>query len=121
MPEEDPLVWRVRSPFAGKGLSVAVFEGVELKGPVDKCCGEGLMPDALDALEELGVEIPAGAGMPIGGVQFIECGHAADARFSGQTGAGVRRTTLHSILTDHCVRLGSQLRSRPTSSWAYTP
>jgi flavin-dependent dehydrogenase len=97
--------------FRRQGLSVAVFEGVASKGPVDKCCGEGLMPDALDALEELGVEIPAGARMPIGGVRFIECGHAADARFSGQTGAGVRRTTLHSILTDHAREAGAQLFS----------
>jgi flavin-dependent dehydrogenase len=92
-----------------KGLRVAVFEGVDSKGPVDKCCGEGLMPDALDALGELGVEIPASAKMPIGGVRFIECGHAAEARFFGQTGAGVRRTTLHSILIDHAREAGASL------------
>ena len=65
-----------------KGLRVAVFEGVARTDAIDKCCGEGLMPDALDALSELGVEIPASARMPVGGVRFIECGHAAEARFS---------------------------------------
>ena len=89
-----------------KGLSVAVFEGVSPSPAIDKCCGEGLMPDALEALGELGVELPASARMPIAGVRFIECGHAAEARFSGQTGAGVRRTTLHAALMEHARRAG---------------
>jgi flavin-dependent dehydrogenase len=92
-----------------KGLRVAVFEGVAPTKAVDKCCGEGLMPDALEALGELGVEIPASARMPVGGVRFIECGHAAEARFFGQTGAGVRRTTLHSILMEHAREAGALL------------
>jgi len=92
-----------------KGLSVAVFEGVAPTKSVDKCCGEGLMPDALEALGELGVEIPASARMPVGGVRFIECGHAAEARFFGQTGAGVRRTTLHAILLEHAREAGALL------------
>jgi flavin-dependent dehydrogenase len=103
-----------------KGLSVAVFEGVASKGPVDKCCGEGLMPDALEALGELGVEIPASARMPIGGVRFIECGHAAEARFFGQIGAGVRRTTLHSILMEHAREAGALLYfGRPVRGLAF--
>jgi menaquinone-9 beta-reductase len=91
-----------------KGLSVAVFEGVAA-GAIDKCCGDGLMPEALEALEELGVELPASAKMPIGGVRFIECGHVAEARFSHQTGAGVRRTTLHSVLMDHAREAGASI------------
>jgi len=42
-----------------KGLSVAVFEGVLPAAAIDKCCGEGLMPEALDALGELGIDRPA--------------------------------------------------------------
>jgi 2-polyprenyl-6-methoxyphenol hydroxylase-like FAD-dependent oxidoreductase len=84
-----------------KGLRVAIFEGVAPAAAIDKCCGEGLMPDALEALTELGVEIPSSSRMPIQGVRFLECGHAAEARFAGQTGAGVRRTTLSSVLLDH--------------------
>jgi flavin-dependent dehydrogenase len=88
-----------------KGLSVAVFEGVLPAAAIDKCCGEGLMPEALDALAELGIERPA-ASMPIAGVRFIECGHAAEARFSGQTGAGVRRTALHAVLLEYARQAG---------------
>jgi menaquinone-9 beta-reductase len=92
-----------------KGLSVAVFEGVRPANAIDKCCGEGLMPDALDALSELGIELPASARMPVAGVRFIECGHAAEARFFHQTGAGVRRATLSSILMDHARQAGVEL------------
>jgi len=96
-----------------QGLSVAVFEGVRpaeaLSGAIDKCCGEGLMPDALEALEKLGVELRTSARMPIAGVRFIECGHRAEARFANQTGAGVRRTTLHSILLEHAREAGASI------------
>ena len=88
-----------------KGLSVAVFEGVLPAAAIDKCCGEGLMPEALDALGELGIDRP-GASVPISGVCFVECGHAAEARFSGQAGAGLRRTALSSMLMDHARRAG---------------
>jgi flavin-dependent dehydrogenase len=92
-----------------KGLSVAVFEGIAFDAPIDKCCGEGLMPDAVEALRELGIELPSSATMPVSGVRFIECGHAAEARFSNQTGAGLRRTALHSILTEHARQAGVSL------------
>lgn len=88
-----------------KGHRVAVFEGVALAAAIDKCCGEGLMPDALDALGELGVKLSA-ARMPIAGVRFVESGHAAEARFSGQIGAGVRRTTLSSALLEDARQAG---------------
>jgi flavin-dependent dehydrogenase len=97
-----------------KGLSVAVFEGVAATDAIDKCCGEGLMPEALDALRELGVELPVSSKMPIAGVCFIECGHAAEARFSNQPGAGMRRTTLSSILMDYTRESGASIYfSRP--------
>lgn len=92
-----------------KGLSVAVFDGVAPTEAIDKCCGEGLMPDALEALSELGVELPASAKMPVGGVRFNECGHAAEARFVNQTGAGIRRTTLSSVLMEHAREAGASI------------
>jgi 2-polyprenyl-6-methoxyphenol hydroxylase-like FAD-dependent oxidoreductase len=92
-----------------KGLRVAVFEGVPPTNAIDKCCGEGLMPDALEALDALGIELTASKNMPIAGVRFIECGHAAEARFLHQTGAGVRRTTLHATLLEHARGAGVEL------------
>jgi flavin-dependent dehydrogenase len=91
-----------------KGFSVAVFEGVAAATAIDKCCGEGLMPEGVEALSELGVELPPGR-MPIAGVRFNECGHAAEARFSNQTGAGMRRTTLSAVLLEHAREAGAAL------------
>lgn len=92
-----------------KGLSVAIFEGVAPTAAIDKCCGEGLMPEALEALSELGVELPPSVSMPVAGVRFVECGHAAEARFTNQMGAGVRRTTLSSLLIEHARAAGAEL------------
>lgn len=38
------------------GLSVVLLE--QRSGPIDKACGEGLMPSALRNLRELGVDVP---------------------------------------------------------------
>jgi menaquinone-9 beta-reductase len=95
-----------------KGLNVAVFEGVA--GCIDKCCGEGLMPDALAALRELGMILPPSAGASMGGVRFLDGDVVAEARFPQQNGIGVRRTVLHSLLEDHARQAGVEIfRGKP--------
>ena len=89
-----------------KGLAVAVFEGVSSPTAIDKCCGEGLMPDAIDALRQLGITLPSSMGMPIGGIRFLDGETLAEARFPRQAGAGVRRTALHSLLAQHTEQAG---------------
>ena len=78
---------------ARAGLSVTVFE--PRRAPIDKACGEGLMPGAVRALEELGVS-PKGA--PLRGIRYLRDGHRAEAPFRSGPGRGVRRTTLHAAL-----------------------
>ena len=52
-----------------QGFSVAVADGA---GPsIDKACGEALMPDAVTALERLGVAVPATDACRLGGVRFL--------------------------------------------------
>lgn len=102
-----------------KGLRAAVFEGVRTTPAVDKCCGEGLMPEAGEALRELGVELNGCVRMPVGGIRFIECGHAAEARFRGQKGVGMRRTALHSALMEHARAAGVSIHfGRPVRGLA---
>ena len=43
-----------------KGMRVRVVDGAV--PPIDKACGEGLMPDALKGLAEPGVRLPEGGG-----------------------------------------------------------
>ncbi len=76
-----------------QGLSVIVAEPRE--APIDKACGEGLMPGGLTELASLGVDP---VGMPLRGIAYLSEHRRAEARFSAQPGRGVRRTTLHAAL-----------------------
>jgi len=58
-----------------RGLSVIVADGAI--PPIDKPCGEGLMPDGLAGLHELGVEIPADEVYPFRGIRFVSSGKEA--------------------------------------------
>ncbi len=78
---------------ARAGLDVAVCE--KRAGVVDKACGEGLMPGALQALHRLGVDPP---GHDIAGIVYRQHEHVANARFPGGPGRGVRRTALQAAL-----------------------
>lgn len=76
-----------------QGLSVIVAEPRD--GPIDKACGEGLMPGGLAELTSLGVDP---VGMPFHGIAYVSERRQAQARFRGGPGRGVRRTTLHAAL-----------------------
>lgn len=84
------------------GLSVVVCE--PRAAPVDKACGEGLMPGAVRALERLGVR-PEGA--PFVGIRYVAGSRAAEHRFSAGPGLGVRRTALHEALALRAGELGA--------------
>ncbi len=88
-----------------KGLGVIVADGASM--PIDKPCGEGLMPDGLAALERLGVTIPEESSFPFRGIRFLASGLGVDAAFpNGEAGRGVRRTVLHRLLAEHAASLG---------------
>ncbi len=78
---------------ARRGLSVVVLEPRD--GPVDKACGEGLMPSAVSALADLGVDP---VGQPLKGIRYLAGGRSAQADFRDGAGRGVRRTVLHAAL-----------------------
>jgi flavin-dependent dehydrogenase len=90
-----------------KGFRVAVAEC--RRPPIDKACGEGLMPDGLAALRDLGVEIGPARGYAFPGIRFVEGGLAAEARFPGGCGLGLRRTTLHEAMAQQAARAGIEL------------
>jgi flavin-dependent dehydrogenase len=104
------------------GLTVAVVE--PRTGPIDKACGEGLMPGAVPLLERLGVQPH---GHPLLGVGYysakvpvpVESARSAgnirperahswevEHRFARGSGLGVRRTVLHAALAERAVELG---------------
>jgi flavin-dependent dehydrogenase len=83
------------------GLSATVVE--PRTGPVDKACGEGLMPRAVEALARLGVDP---VGRPIAGIAYVRDHLRAEHRFAGDPGRGVRRTVLHAALAARAEELG---------------
>lgn len=78
---------------ARAGLDTVIAE--PRRAPVDKACGEGLMPGAVRALAALGLEAP---GHPITGIRYIQGSHQVQAAFRCGLGLGARRTDLHGVL-----------------------
>ncbi len=83
------------------GLEVVVVEPRE--GPIDKACGEGLMPDALARLNALGIDPP---GFAFAGIRYRSGSRTAEARFTAGPGRGVRRTVLHDAMRSRALDLG---------------
>jgi flavin-dependent dehydrogenase len=83
------------------GLDVTVVEPRD--GPIDKACGEGLMPGALPELGRLGVDPD---GMPFVGIAYLDGKRRVEHRFDGGPGRGVRRTVLHAALRERAVAAG---------------
>lgn len=86
---------------ARAGLSVTVAE--PRTAPIDKACGEGVMPAAVRRLAALGV---TPEGYPLRGIRYVGPTHQADARFARGPGLGVRRTALHAALAARAAALG---------------
>jgi flavin-dependent dehydrogenase len=90
-----------------KGFHVAVAD--VSRPPIDKACGEGLMPESLQALRDLGVTFEPEQSFHFRGVRFVEGRTSVAANFPGTSGIGVRRTCLHRLLVDRASDLGVSL------------
>ena len=89
---------------ARAGLEVVVVE--RRHGPVDKACGEGLMPHAVELLRGLGVDAP---GKPFHGITYLDGHRRVTGLFRGGAGRGVRRTALHAGLLEAAMAAGVRL------------
>src|ERR1043166_1446752 len=76
-----------------QGLRVVVLEAA--RPPIDKACGEGLMPDTLAALRRLGIDILPEHGALLTGIRFVAGECSVEAAFPDGAGVGVRRPLLH--------------------------
>jgi flavin-dependent dehydrogenase len=92
-----------------RGLTATVVENSQ--PPIDKACGEGLLPEATAALHELGVELGQAETAPFRGIRFIEQGAAdVDAVFRNGPARGMRRRRLHEVLIARAEQLDVELR-----------
>ena len=99
---------------ARAGLDVVVCE--KRHGIIDKACGEGLMPGAVHALHQLGIDPP---GHDITGITYRQGGDGGDvvatAEFRHGPGRGVRRTVLHEAMRAATHALGVVIRPGPVT------
>ncbi len=91
-----------------KGCNVTVAD--RIVPPADKACGEGLMPDAVAALSNLGVLISAADSFPFLGIRFLDRGAVVEAKFPVGCARGLRRTTLHRMMIEQADAVGVHLR-----------
>lgn len=100
-----------------RGMRVTVADGN--RPPIDKPCGEGLLPDSRAAAERIGIQIPESIGYEFRGVRFHGERHKVEADFPQGRGIGVRRTALHRLLIGTAERAGVDLRwETPVSRFA---
>ncbi|HSS48335.1 MAG TPA: NAD(P)/FAD-dependent oxidoreductase [Thermoanaerobaculia bacterium] len=97
------LATAIRARLAG--LDATVID--RARPPIDKACGEGLMPDAVARLREIGVEP---RGFPFRGIRYLDGNLVAEGHFPGSGGLGVRRTELHAALVRRAQAVGVDLR-----------
>src|ERR1700680_2499172 len=89
------------------GMSARVVE--RSRPPIDKACGEGLMPDAVARLGELGVALAPGEGWRFRAIRYLEGETVAEGVFPRAGGLGVRRLHLHQALARRAAELGVEL------------
>lgn len=90
-----------------KGFQVTVADGGQ--PPLDKPCGEGMMPGTLAALHDLGVNIPPAAGFAFSGIRFIDGRVQAQASFPHGLAIGMRRPLLHQMMVETAHACGVNL------------
>lgn len=90
-----------------KGLDVLLADA--LRPPIDKACGEGLMPDAQKDLAGLGIRAGREDGAAFDGIAFLAGCHTVAAHFQHGSGIGIRRLRLHALLVERCEELGVRL------------
>ncbi len=98
---------------ARRGLNTVVLERGTT--PMDKACGEGLMPSGLAVLERLGARELLGPDgcAPFVGIRYVqEDGSGVEGRLPEPGGLGVRRVALAAALAGRARTVGVELRER---------
>ncbi|MFN7145984.1 MAG: FAD-dependent monooxygenase, partial [Myxococcota bacterium] len=112
------LAVAIEAALAGKRAVVVE----RCRGPVDKACGEGLMPPGVARLRAMGVEVPAWGSHPFTGIRYVDGDVVADGLFAEGPGLGVRRLALSEAMRARAVALGTTiLEGTEALGWAEDP
>jgi flavin-dependent dehydrogenase len=89
------------------GLRVIVADRAQ--PPIDKACGEGLMPDSLAVLARLGVSLEGCETGTFRGIRFVGPESSVAAEFPQGRGLGVRRVLLHQLFVEQAHQCGVEM------------
>ncbi|WP_437680030.1 NAD(P)/FAD-dependent oxidoreductase [Sorangium sp. So ce131] len=95
---------------AQRGREVVVLD--QAAWPIDKACGEGVMPEGCRALAELGVlsAIDPAERAPLEGIRYLRAdGLCVEAPLPAPGGMAVRRTALSAALSERARAAGARL------------
>jgi len=87
-----------------RGLEVLVVD--RSQPPIDKACGEGLMPDGVCRLEAMGVDLAGVETASIAGICYLDEDSRAEASFRLGRGLGVRRPVLQRAMVSRADQVG---------------
>ncbi len=90
-----------------KGLSVTLMDAAH--PPIDKACGECILPSGVEVLSRLGVHISESEAFAVRGIRFVDRATKVEAAFPGFPGLALRRTRLHDTLAARAAELGVRL------------
>ena len=81
-----------------KGFEVMVADGGQ--PPLEKPCGEGMMPGTLEVLHDLGIHVSAADGFAFPGIRFVNGNAQVQSCFPNGLGMGMRRLLLHKRMVE---------------------
>jgi flavin-dependent dehydrogenase len=76
--------------------------------PIEKVCGEGLLPETLEALRAIGVNTGTLPGIPFRGVRYIGHNNQVAAKLPGEYALGIRRSELQQSLLTAAMDAGTE-------------
>jgi flavin-dependent dehydrogenase len=87
-----------------RGLRTIVFDA--RTPPIDKPCGEGLLPQGVASLRSLGIHLNSAIAVPFAGILFTDGVSSACANFPDSPGFALRRVRLHQLLVERAIQAG---------------
>jgi len=90
-----------------RGFDVTVAD--RSQPPIDKACGEGIMPDGVAAARALGISLDEAGARPFRGIRFCDRDLAVEAAFPQGVGFGIRRTALHELMAERAAQAGVRM------------
>lgn len=87
-----------------RGFRVTVADA--RRPPIDKPCGEGLLPEAVHSIQRIGLDLSDSSAFPLAGIQFNDAHSSVSAAIPQGVAFGIRRTALHQLLIDRALEAG---------------